>query len=129
MEQIKKQLITIEEEMATAFNKGDVDNILYYFDQDLIGFSSTIHERLGGLEELRKTFEYYLNQSEKMEVNITSPVVQVFGDTAVVSFYWVVALMSNSNRREINGRGSHFYIKKSDQWKIVHEHFSRAHSA
>lgn len=129
MGQIEQQLISIEEEMAKAFNKGDVENILYYFDENLIGFSSTIHERLGGLEELQKTFEYYLNQSAKMECNISSPIVQVFDNTAIVSFYWTVALINNSNRKEINGRGTHLYIKRNGNWKIIHEHFSRASSA
>ena len=116
----------IEEEMVNAFNKGDVENILYYFDSDLIGFSSTIHERLGGLEEIQKTFEYYLNQSAKMEFNISSPLVQVYDCTAIVSFYWTVAMINNSSRREINGRGTHLFVKKDDKWKIIHEHFSRA---
>ncbi|MCF8372330.1 MAG: nuclear transport factor 2 family protein [Bacteroidales bacterium] len=127
MKEIERTIIEKEEQMVDAFNRGEIDKVLTYFDKDVICFSSTMLERIGGLEEFKKTFEYYKMQSLEIEYFIFSPIVQDFGDTAMVSFYWVVALIEGSNRREMNGRGSHLYVKKGDDWKIVHEHFSRAH--
>jgi len=48
----------------------------------------------------------------------------VLGDTAVASFYWKVTLGPD---RKVEGRGTHVLAKRGGKWRIVHEHFSRAH--
>ena len=127
MTEIEKVIIGKEEQMVDAFNRGDIDSVLTFFAPEVICFSSTMLERIGGLEEFKKTFEFYNTQSREMEYYIFSPIVQEYGDSVIVSFYWVVALIDGTSRKEMNGRGSHVFVKKEDEWKIVHEHFSRAH--
>lgn len=127
MEGIKQEILRLEEELVAAFNVGDIDAVLTAFDSDLTGFSSTQHMRLASLNELRKTFEYYLTQSSKVDYIISDPQVDVYGETAVITFYWTVRIRNGKNRRPIEGRGTHVFAKKDDGWKIVHEHFSRAH--
>jgi ketosteroid isomerase-like protein len=79
---------------------------------------------VSGRSELANTFRHYFNRSPEVQYRITQPRVQVFGDTAVASFYWTVTL---TPRRKVQGRGSHVFAKRGRQWKIVHEHFSKAH--
>lgn len=129
MEDIKDLILSLEQQQVEAFNKGDVDEILSFFNTDIVGFSSTKHDRFAGLEGLRGTFEYYLQKTTKLEYSISDPSVQVLGDTAILSFYWLVVMTFGKTRREVQGRGSHVYRKENGDWKIVHEHFSRAHHA
>ncbi len=129
MEELKKTLVDLEKAQAKAFNQGNVKAILEYFDKDLVGFSSTRHARLKGLRALRQTIEYYLSQADKVDFKISQPQVQAFGDVAVVSFYWAVTLYKKGKPRVIEGRGTHVYAKRDGDWKVVHEHFSRAHHA
>jgi ketosteroid isomerase-like protein len=127
MEDVKKILIEKENAMALAFNKGQISKVIDFFDNNVIAFSSTRHERMGGIEEFVNTFHYYQKQAKTVEYYINSPLVQDFDDFAIVSFYWQVVQLTDTGRKEINGRGSHLYRKFGDDWKIVHEHFSRAH--
>lgn len=128
MDELRNQLIEIEEEISLAFNQNDLDTLLGFFDKEIIGFSSTIHERYNGLTELRRTFEFYYDASGKMEYFTSSPVVQIHDCTAIVSFYWTVAILHGASRHEVGGRGTHVFVRKANnQWKIVHEHFSREH--
>lgn len=127
MQTVTSQLLELEEQQAAAFNNGDLDSLLEYFYPDFVGFSSTKHERIAGLQALKQTFQYYLEEADQMEYHYSEPTVQVFGDTAITTFYWTVTLTSNGHTQEVKGRGSHVYSKIDDQWKIVHEHFSRAH--
>jgi ketosteroid isomerase-like protein len=129
VEDIKSLILSLEQQQVEAFNSGDIDKILSFFNPDIVGFSSTKHDRFVGLEGLSGTFEYYLQKTTKLEYSISDPSVQVFGDTAILSFYWLVAMTFGKTRREVQGRGSHVYRKESGEWKIVHEHFSRAHHA
>jgi ketosteroid isomerase-like protein len=48
----------------------------------------------------------------------------VNGSTAVATFYWTVQL---GRGRKIHGRGTHVFTKQGKSWRVVHEHFSRAH--
>ena len=128
MNAVEKQILDVEQKTVDAFNAARVDEILNYFDEELIGFSSTQHERLVGLESLRDTFLYYLKEAEKVEYSITSPLVKMLNETtAILTFYWLVVLINGNRRREIHGRGTHVFVKKNGAWKIIHEHFSRAH--
>lgn len=127
MAEIEQQILKIENDIAAAFNRRDVDGILAYFDEATIGFSSTRHERLIGLEAWRKTFQYYLQQSQKVEFVLDEVKVLSYGAVAVSSFYWSVTLLIEGREHEIHGRGSHVFVQKNGQWKIVHEHFSRSH--
>lgn len=125
---IEKHILEIEKQMERDFNRGDMEAILNYFDADVIGFSSTRHERLMGLEDMRDTFLYYLKEADSVEYSITSPLIKVISDDcAVMTFYWLVVLVAGNKRREIHGRGSHVFAKRGEDWKVVHEHFSRAH--
>ena len=127
MADVERHLIDLEHQQAQAFNRGDIDAVLGYFDPRILGFSSTRHERIQGLEAMRKTFEYYLEGAEKVTYEISEPAVQVYDDVAIVTFYWVVHLSSSGKTQAVHGRGTHVFIRRNGDWKIVHEHFSRAH--
>jgi len=129
MKPISPEIIDLEEKQVKAFNQGHVDELLDFFYPDIVGFSSTKHERISGLQAMRETFEYYLHEAEKLEYHISEPTVQVFGETAILTYYWLVKLIDGTKAQEVKGRGSHVYVRLNGSWKIVHEHFSRAHHA
>jgi ketosteroid isomerase-like protein len=129
MTKVEREILNVEKEQAAAFNQGDLKAVLDLFDPHIVCFSSTQHERVNGRAGLRRTFEFYLKGTEKLNFRITDPVVQVYGDTAIASFHWTVILSSGPKRHKIEGRGSHVLVNQKGTWKIVHEHFSRAHHA
>jgi ketosteroid isomerase-like protein len=123
----ESEILAIEHAMSDAFNTGKVEEILKHFDEELICFSSTQHERLVGLNALRETFHYYLKEADQLEYSMVSPIIKILDENvAVATFYWLVVLINGKTRREVQGRGTHVYIKREDGWKIVHEHFSRS---
>lgn len=120
----KQEILRLERQEERDFNQRRLARCLKLFDPGFIGFSSTRHPRIAGLRALKKTFEYYLRQSPTMRYRMSQPRVQIFDGSAVASFYWTVTL---GPRRQVRGRGSHVFIRKGKTWRIVHEHFSRAH--
>ncbi|MFQ5434617.1 MAG: YybH family protein [Anaerolineae bacterium] len=127
MTDLVNEIRQIEQDMACAFNDKDVEKFLSFFSADLVGFSSTTHDRIQGLDALKKTFEYYLQEGEKVEFSVSNVAVQTFGDVAVASFHWVVTIDDGNRIHDIPGRGTHVFYKKNHKWLVVHEHFSRAH--
>lgn len=121
---VQNQILRLEREHAAAFNAGDVRGATRMFAPGFVGFSSTQHARIRGITALAKTFKYYLKRSPKMKYSIQQVKVGVSGTMAVATFYWRVAL---GRGKAIRGRGTHVFVRKGKTWRVVHEHFSRAH--
>jgi ketosteroid isomerase-like protein len=120
----RQQVLRLERAQARAINHRDLLGALQMFDSSFVGFSSTQHKRIRGLGALRKTFDYYLKRAPKLTYHIEQPHVSVNGGTAIATFYWTVQL---GRGRKIHGRGTHVFTKQGKSWRVVHEHFSRAH--
>ncbi len=121
---IRQQILKAEREQVRAINRGDVRGALRMFHRSFVGFSSTRHERIRGLRALERTFHYYLKRAPKMTYRIEQPRVHTSGSTAVATFYWTVGL---GKGRSVRGRGTHVFAREGKNWRVVHEHFSRAH--
>ncbi len=122
-----QEILQVEKAMVRGFNAGDMESVLSHFHPRVSGFSSTQQERVSGLGAMKKTFNYYRQASSHMKYQIAEPKVQLFGDTAIATFYWTVELGKGRPRHLIKGRGSHVLTNQNGKWLIVHEHFSRAH--
>lgn len=121
---VQNQILRLEREHATAFNAGDVRGATKMFAKGFVGFSSTRHARIRGITALAKTFRYYLKRSPKMKYTIQQAKVDVSGSMAVATFYWKV---TPRRGKAIRGRGTHVFARKGKVWRVVHEHYSRAH--
>jgi ketosteroid isomerase-like protein len=127
MDTIEKALADIEKSMVKLFNKKEIDKILKYFSQNFIGFSSTKHDRITQLSQLKKTFLYYLTGGDKVKYSIRNLKVKIYGELALTTFYWRVDIQKKQKTKAVEGRGSHLFLLIDTDWKIVHEHFSKAH--
>ena len=127
MDNLLNELVSIEKECAEAFNEKNISALLNFFSDKISGFSSTEHDRFNSKTELKKTFEYYLTEADTVNYEIIDPSVTEVEELAILSFYWRVTLKTGNKRVEIPGRGTHVYHRENGRWKIVHEHFSRAH--
>ncbi len=121
---VRQEILRLEREQVRAFNRGDVRSALKMFDKDFVGFSSTKHTRIRGQTALAETFRYYLKRAPKVTYRIEQPLVQVNGDSAVATFYWTVGF---GRGRKLRGRGTHVFTRRGKTWRVLHEHFSRAH--
>ena len=120
----RQQILQLERAQVRAINHADLRGALQMFDRGFVGFSSTQQKRIRGLGALRKTFHYYMKRAPKMTYHIEQPHVSVSGATAVATFYWTVQL---DRGRKLHCRGTHVFTKQGKSWRVVHEHFSRAH--
>jgi ketosteroid isomerase-like protein len=127
MDDIQKEIAAIEKSIVKLFNEKNINEILKYFQSDFIGFSSTKHERVTSLTQLKKTFLHYLEEGDEVTYKIRNLKVKIYGEAALTTFYWKVDLKKKKKIKTINGRGSHVFLIGENGWCIVHEHYSRAH--
>ena len=128
MDDIQKEIVNIEKSIVKSFNERNIKQILAYFSKDFVGFSSTKHERVPNLTQLKKTFLHYLDEGDEVIYAIQNLKVKIYGEAALSTFYWTVQLKKGKRKPKlINGRGSHVFLMLDEGWSIVHEHYSKAH--
>ncbi len=127
MDAIQKELVDIEKSIVKSFNEGNIKDILQFFEKGFVGFSSTKHERLTSIAQLKKTFAHYLEAGNKVTYSIKNINVKIYGEGALTTFYWQVDIAKGKKIKSVDGRGSHVFLIREDGWKIVHEHYSKAH--
>lgn len=127
MDFIEKELADIEKGIVSLFNKGQVKDIIQYFDRNFVGFSSTTHDRITSLAQLKKTFEHYLAEGDQVVYAIRNLKVKIYGEGALTTFYWQVNIQKKKKVKTVEGRGSHVFLMGEGGWKIVHEHYSKTH--
>jgi len=128
MDEIQKELVAIEKSIVNLFNEQNIRAILKFFKSGFVGFSSTKHERVTSLTQLKSTFLHYLDEGDQVIYNIQNIKVKIYGEAALTTFYWTVDIKKKKKKsKTINGRGSHVFMIGETGWRIVHEHYSRAH--
>lgn len=127
MDDIQKEIADIEKAMVKLFNSKKVEPILDYFDNSFVGFSSTKHERLTRKSQLKKTFLHYLDEGDPVKFSIKNIKVDILGECALTTYYWKVDIHKKKKVKSLNGRASHVFMQEGEDWKIVHEHFSKTH--
>ena len=127
MDDIQKEIAAIEKSIVKLFNEQNVKEILKYFKSGFVGFSSTKHERVTSLTQLKNTFLHYLEEGDEVIYKIQNLKVKIYGEAALTTFYWTVDIKKKKKSKTINGRGSHVFLIGDEGWFIVHEHYSRAH--
>ena len=127
MDAIEREIADIEKSIAKSFNEGDLKGVLQCFDKIFVGFSSTKHDRLTGLSQLKKTFQHYLAEGDNVTYSVNNVKVKIYGECALTSFYWQVDIVKRKKVKSIDGRSSHVFLMREGGWKIVHEHYSKAH--
>ena len=128
MDEIQKEIVSIEKSIVKLFNEKNIKEIMKFFSKEFVGFSSTKHERVPNLTQLKKTFLHYLDEGDQVIYAIKNLKVKIYGEAALTTFYWTVELKKGKRKPKlINGRGSHVYLMVETGWIIVHEHHSKAH--
>jgi ketosteroid isomerase-like protein len=128
MDEIQKEIVNIEKSIVKSFNERNIKATMKYFSKDFVGFSSTKHDRVPNLTQLKKTFLHYLDEGDEVIYAIQKLKVKIYGEAALSTFYWTVELKKGRRKPKlIHGRGSHVYLMLDDGWSIVHEHYSKAH--
>jgi ketosteroid isomerase-like protein len=128
MDEIQREIVNIEKSIVKLFNEKNIKEIMKYFSREFVGYSSTKHERVLNLTQLKKTFLHYLDEGDEVVYAIQNLKVKIYGEAALSTFYWTVELKKGKRKPKlINGRGSHVYLMVDTGWTIVHEHYSKAH--
>lgn len=83
-----------------------------------------------GWEQIKQNFytNIMANMFSKRELKLgVKPVINIYGNAAVVEFFWdfTATVKEDGSERKTRGRESQVFVKMPDSgWRIVHVHYS-----
>jgi Calcium/calmodulin dependent protein kinase II Association. len=118
---VPSTIIAMERKAMDAWRTGNPDEFLSISDSEITFFHSAVTEkRIEGLPAVRELYEIYRGRPLFDSYDLLGPKVQVFKDTAILTYRLVTR--NDSLVREWDA--TEVYQRKQAGWRIVHTHFS-----
>jgi ketosteroid isomerase-like protein len=111
-----------------AFAANDPERYFTFIDEDIVVLIPSSPYRIEGVKDDREEFEYSLRTGSTRVgyFQELQPLIQVFGDTAVVTYYSRGTYGPEGNAATAYLKETDVLVKKNGRWKIVHIHVSRS---
>jgi ketosteroid isomerase-like protein len=118
-ENLATTIITLEKAALEEWNKGNPTGYLNLYSEDFTYFGPI--QRISGFEKIKELYESARGNIQVEKYEIIEPVVQIYGETAVLSYN----LMSQAGGEQSHWHCTGVYQQQPDkQWKIIHQHWS-----
>jgi ketosteroid isomerase-like protein len=119
-----KEIIALE---RSALDKWSQGNTIGYVDISaddvtLFEFTEGEQQRVEGLEALRKYLAPLGAQIPPHTYDIVNPKVQVYGNTAILTFHWKAS--TTDGKPLPKWKTTSVYLWKDGKWRMVHAHWS-----
>lgn len=109
-----------------AFAANDPDTYFTYIDEEIVVITPKNPYRVQGITADREEFEFGLQAgySRVHYFQEMQPLVRVYGDTAVVTYFSRGYYGPEGQGRTVFLKETDVLVKRDKQWKIVHIHVS-----
>ncbi len=107
-----------------AWTKGDPADLRHYFHEHMVAFAGNARERIEGREACVKGWSAFANATEIHAWREISPKIQIYGNTAVVTYYFDMSFSMDGQEIEMDGRDMFVFVKDNGKWLAVADQFS-----
>lgn len=121
-ENVDKTIIALESDALDQYAKGDPTGFSVHVADDITYVDDNgAYTRIEGIEAFNNYLNSLVGQIPQHEYKIVDPLVQVYGDVAILTYQW------HSKIDTISGppwKASSIYHFNDSIWQMVHAHWS-----
>ncbi len=124
----ENKIIQTIQEIGKALEEKDLESMMKHYalnDPRFSGFEDAPPFRRVHSEEWKKLFEEFLSNIGSINTEKHDVEVHVFQDVAVVTGYERWRAEIQGMRQSGNDRFSWILVKEKEEWKVIHEQFTR----
>jgi hypothetical protein len=110
--------------MNDAWTRGNPDDLAQYFHRDMVAICATERLRLEGGPACIAGWKRFAQSATIHRWEEREPLIQVYGDAAVVSYYFDMSFDMNGQRIDLGGRDMFFFVRENGRWWAVADQFS-----
>ena len=110
--------------MNDAWTKGDPTDLAEFFHEEMVAITPTDRERVRGRAACIDNWARFRNTTLIHRWEEFDPEIHVYGDAAVVAYYYRLECDLDGHIITMSGRDMFFMVKRGDRWWAVADQFS-----
>lgn len=110
--------------MNDAWTKGDPDDLANYFHRDMVAITATDRERREGGAACIAGWKGFVQAATIQRWEEIDPLIHVFGEAAVVAYYFDMSFETNGQTIAMGGRDMFFFVRENGRWWAVADQYS-----
>jgi len=121
---IKEQVWQTLQALNRAWTQGRPEDLVDYFHPNMVAITPTDRLRVEGGEACVAGWKAFADAAKIHYWREMQPDVRVFGDTAVVSYYYDMSFDMGGKTVHAEGRDMFVFVKENGKWWAVADQFS-----
>lgn len=105
--------------MNEAWAKDGPEELASFFHEDIVMVHPDFTQRTEGRAACVASYEDFRKQAAILHINIGNPGIDVFGDTAIVTYSYEIAYEMGGERFNDTGRDIFVFVRENDRWLAV----------
>ncbi|HZX33683.1 MAG TPA: nuclear transport factor 2 family protein [Rhodocyclaceae bacterium] len=121
---VRREIWQTVRALNDAWTKGNPDDLANYFHRDMVAITASDRLRRDGGTACIAGWKGFAQATTIHRWAEIDPVIHVYGDAAVVAYYFDMAFEMNGQTIEMGGRDMFFFVKENGRWWAVADQFS-----
>lgn len=120
----KQEIWATVRAMNDVWTKGNPDDLSKYFHRNMIAITATDRNRLENGAACIAGWKGFADATRIHHWQEIDPVIHVYGNAAVVAYYFDMSFDMGNQTIKMGGRDVFFFVKEDDRWWAVADQFS-----
>ena len=120
----KNEVWSLVRALNDAWTKEKGERLSEYFHPRMVAITPVDRHRLKGAVQCIQGWQAFAQASTIHSWREDDPDIELFGDTAVVTYYYVMDVTMGPNRLNLTGRDMLVVKKETGRWWLIADQFS-----
>lgn len=120
----KQEIWATVRAMNDAWTKGNPNDLSKFFHPDMLAVTATDRNRLEGGAACIAGWKAFSEATRIHRWEEVDPVIHVYGNSAVVAYYFDMSFDMGGQTINLGGRDMFFFVKEDGNWWAVADQFS-----
>ncbi len=121
---IQQEVWTTVRALNDAWTKGNPDDLVNYFHPKMVAITATDRHRRDGGAACIAGWKGFSNATTIHRWEEIDPVIHVYGNSAVVAYYFDMSFDMGNQTINMGGRDMFFFVKENNKWLAVADQYS-----
>lgn len=121
---VKQEIWETLRALNDAWTRGNPDDLAQYFHPGMLAITATDRLRRDGAAACIAGWKDFARMARIHRWEEIDPVIRVYGDAAVVTYYYELACDMGGGTVNLEGRDMFFFVRESGRWRAVADQFS-----
>ncbi len=121
---IKQEIWATVRAMNDTWTKENPDDLAKFFHNDMVAITATDRKRLDGGAACIAGWKGFCDAARIHRWEEIDPVIHVYGNSAVVAYYFDMSFDMGGKTIELGGRDMFFFVREGERWWAVADQFS-----